>query len=222
MNVVDVDSIVSKSDFARLTNVTPGRVTQWISEGKIKDNALDGQGRDAKIRVGPALAQLKRRLNTDQRFGNGSTTRLELAPQPGEGSAVAPGAPPRAPAPTSAEDDVADRIQLEKLAQLERTNRIKAREEAEKLSLLTDSTEAKRLMGVIASQMVTVFEGSLAEFASAVAAQWRLPQRDVLHLLRGKFRDVRANAAKTLKDRVEGVAELLEFQVEADRPDDGE
>ena len=41
--------IVSKSEFARLSNVSAARVSQWISEKKIYGEAIVGEGRDAKI-----------------------------------------------------------------------------------------------------------------------------------------------------------------------------
>jgi hypothetical protein len=51
-------------------NVTPGRVSQWIDEGKITAAALDGEGRSARIKVRVALAQLNRSLDIDQRRGS--------------------------------------------------------------------------------------------------------------------------------------------------------
>jgi hypothetical protein len=45
-------------------------------------------------------------------------------------------------------------------------------------------------MGVIATKMMAVMEGSLAELATAVSAKFEIPQRDVLPLLRSEFRKV--------------------------------
>ena len=55
-------------------------------------------------------------------------------------------------------------------------------------------------MGVMATKMMAVMEGSLAELATAVSARFEIPQRDVLHLLRSEFRKVRAATAKTFRD----------------------
>jgi hypothetical protein len=52
--------IVSKSQFAAMRNVTPGRVSQWISDGRIEPSALIGEGRNAKINVPLANIQLSR------------------------------------------------------------------------------------------------------------------------------------------------------------------
>ncbi len=43
--------IVRKSEFAALRNVTPGRVSQWISAGRIGPEALVGTGREERVLV---------------------------------------------------------------------------------------------------------------------------------------------------------------------------
>jgi hypothetical protein len=70
-------------------------------------------------------------------------------------------------------------------------------------------------MGVIATRMMAVMEGSLAELATAVSARFEIPQRDVLHLLRSEFRKVRAAAAKAFRD----LATDLPPVVNSDLPD---
>lgn len=50
-------SIVTKKGFARLAGVSPGRVPQWLTEGKIGPEALVGAGRTARINVALAMAQ---------------------------------------------------------------------------------------------------------------------------------------------------------------------
>ena len=187
--------VVSKGQFAALRNVSPGRVSQWISEGKIKPDALVGEGRNAKINVAMATRQLRDSLDVGQLTGNGVGTRLDL-PLP-----VQPvPAPAKEPAPSPAGDPIADAIKQERLDQLRRANRREAEEEAARSGKYTDAAEAARQMGVIATKMMAVMEGSLAEFATAVSARFEIPQRDVLHLLRSEFRKVRATAAKTFRD----------------------
>lgn len=87
--------VLSKSAFARLRKVTPARVSQWLSEGKIGPEALAGEGRAAKIRVAVADAQLRQRLDLGQLAGNGRRTALSLAgdsapPSPVEAEISAP------------------------------------------------------------------------------------------------------------------------------------
>jgi hypothetical protein len=124
----DVDAaisreVVSKGQFAALRNVSPGRVSQWIQEGKIEPDALVGEGRNAKINVAVATQQLRDALDVSQLAGNGVGTRLDLPlPPPAQAS------PSREPAPSG--DPIADAIKQERLDQLRRANRREAEEEA--------------------------------------------------------------------------------------------
>jgi hypothetical protein len=68
----DDPKIVRKSVFASMCGVTPARVSQWLSEGKLTGEALVGEGRSAKINVAIALGQLRARLDVSQRFGIGT------------------------------------------------------------------------------------------------------------------------------------------------------
>lgn len=193
--------IVTKGEFAVRRNVTPGRVSQWISEGKITGAALVGEGRNARIRETVAVAQLNRKLDIIQRFGNGLTTRLDV-PQP------AP-APPPAQVPESAPADAApdlprldpveEQIKRERLEQLRRGNRKTAEEEAVRAGTLVNAETAAQQYGKIAVQFVTLMEGWLSEAAASVSARFQVPQRDVLHLLRGDYRKVRGDAAAAVR-----------------------
>jgi len=184
--------VVSKGQFAALRNVSPGRVSQWISEGKIKPDALVGEGRKAKINVAVATRQLRDSLDVGQLTGNGVGTRLDL-PLP---ALPLPAPAIREPASSPPGDPIADAIKQERLDQLRRANRREAEEEAARSGKYTDAAEAARQMGVIATKMMAVMEESLGELATTVSAKFEIPQRDMLHLLRAEFRKVRATAAK--------------------------
>jgi hypothetical protein len=142
--------------------------------------------------------QLRDALDVGQLAGNGVGTRLDLPLLPP--APASPAAPTREPAPSALGDPIADAIKQERLDQLRRANRREAEEEAARSGKYTDAAEAARQMGVIATRMMAVMEGSLAELATAVSAKFEIPQRDVLHLLRSEFRKVRAAAAKTFRD----------------------
>lgn len=210
--------VVSKGRYAALKNVTPGRVSQWISEGKIGPEALDGEGRSARIKVGIADAQLRRRLDISQRLGNGLSTRLS-AP-----SEAMPAAQPQldvaAPtaAPVAAGDPVEERIKQERLEQLQRSNRRAAEEEAARTGCYTDSDAAKAQMARIASQMLSVIEGSLGELATAISSKFSAPQRDVLHLLRAEFRSVRLRAAASARQTASDLPAFVDDDEEEQVP----
>ncbi|MVA55958.1 hypothetical protein [Agrobacterium vitis] len=71
-----IQASVTKGQFAELIGVSPGRVSQYLTEGKISPAALDGVGRNAKINVERAKADLRLTLDVSQRLGNGIDTRL--------------------------------------------------------------------------------------------------------------------------------------------------
>lgn len=191
---------VGKSVFAGLINVTPGRVSQYIAEGKIFGEAIVGEGRHAKICVEVAKAQLRRKLDIDQRHGNGLSTRLE----PG-----LPLASPIAPSPQlSPADPVEEKIKQERLEALQRQNRKAAEEEAARAGRYAPAEQIAQQFGRIAQDMLTGFEGALSDFATAISAQFNIPHRDVLHLLRSEFRKTRQRASDSLQA---GAAALPSF-----------
>jgi len=201
--------VVSKSRFAELVNVSPARVSQWISEGKVAGDAIVGEGRTAQIRASVACAQLKRTLDISQRFANGATTRLDAA-------APLPLPPPAACAPPSAPaaDPIEDIFRAEKLEQLRRANRKAAREEAEAAGRLTDSDLVRQQMGRIAAQASTVYEGGIPQIAAVIAASPARTHRDIVHLMRSEFKKLRAEAAKSLRRAVEGMPALVGVELE--------
>lgn len=67
---------MTKGDFATLCNVDPSRVSHWIRDGKISGEALIGKGSRARIVVDEAQRQLRMRMDSNQRTGNGLKTRL--------------------------------------------------------------------------------------------------------------------------------------------------
>lgn len=204
-------AVASKGEFARRCNVSPGRVSQWISSGQIGPDALVGEGRSAQILVDKALSQLKRRLDVSQRFGNGLGTRLDAAPAPAaiviSGDAPPPSAStlPEPPAIDSTEE----RIKQAKLKEIEFRNRQAAEEEAKREGRYVLTSETRKALGQVAVEMLTIFEGSLDDLASAIGARFELPQRDVLHLLRAEFRSVRTKAAEAMRRRADAAPGML-------------
>lgn len=229
--MVDPD-VISKGEFARRRNVTPGRVSQWLSEGKIFGAAIVGEGRTAMIRESVACQQLKVKLDPMQMTGNGLSTKLDVAPPapvaslgdvlPFPAPSPPPGGVPPAPPSSPPVDSIEEKIKRQRLEQLERQNREGARQEAVSAGLLTNADEAKKQVGRAVSQLVSTFEGALGEFATAISAEFKLPQRDVLHLLRTKFREVRASAAGAIRNQVETMPQLVDHELAGDDADQDE
>jgi hypothetical protein len=196
---------ISKAEFARRRNVSPGRVTQWITAGKIFGAALVGDGRTAQIDEAIACQQLNVRLDIDQRLsGNGLGTRLDLdtPPQPGDR---------QAPTPTST--TVERQIAEGRLESIQRANRKAALEEIVELGQLVDAAAARQQVGREISQLLVRFEGALGGLANDLSAQFKLPARDVQHFLKGKWREIRAGAAIEARERAEPMPETVGFDL---------
>jgi DNA-binding transcriptional regulator YdaS (Cro superfamily) len=166
--------IVTKAQFARLSGVSPARVSQWLAAGKIGPEALVGKGPSARIDVAVATEHLRERLDPSQRFGaNGLSTRLD--------DAIA----------AAQADTVESRMKAEKLRQAELITR--RAEEQDRLSrgvyILARDAMNENLR--TAAKLLEGFEGSLADFAAALASQYRIPVCDALHLLRSEMRSIR-------------------------------
>ena len=210
------EKIVSKSEFARLINANPSRITEYIDKGKIGPDAIVGEGRTARIRVELAKAHLRVRLDSGQRLGNGLGTKL--APERAEPTRL----------PTSASivggtsspfdgldaDEVGDdaldaEIKREKLVQLQRANRKGAEDEAAAQGRFTETLAARRQMGIVAVQTMRVFEGAVPEMATTIASRFAIEERDVLQVLSDLFRTIRAQAAEKARISAEVLPRLV-------------
>lgn len=203
--------LVSKGEFASIINVSPGRVSQFIAAGQISAAAIVGSGQRAKIDVERARADLRLTLDVAQRLGNGSETRLDVESiVPTVASSETITVPPEIIRGPDHE------IKLQKLEQLRRANRNGAIADAKTSGLLMETSEGRAQMSKIASAMLVVFEGGLNDMATAVAAQFQLPQRDVKHLMKAEFRKVRENAALTMKEKAVTLDEVAMTELDAE------
>jgi hypothetical protein len=60
---------LSKSEFAKLAGVTPGRISQLLRDGVISRSALVGEGRNARIKADLAMAMVRDRTDPARRAG---------------------------------------------------------------------------------------------------------------------------------------------------------
>lgn len=204
------DLILSKGEAARELNVSPGRVSQYIAERKIYGPAIVGEGRSAKINVTLAREQLRSSLDIGQRLGNGIATDLsdrdveveyeDPSDEPGlSGEAAGQDAAPRVREIRRVVDPTEEAIKLARLRSIEFGNREKAEAELARRGTYLRTDEVAAAMSKIAGSMLNVFEGGLADLATAVSAQFKVPQRDALHLLRSEFVKLRAKAAEAAR-----------------------
>jgi hypothetical protein len=219
--------IVSKSEFARLSNVTPGRVTQWITERKIHGDAIVGEGRAAQIHVARARAQLRLHLDIGQRMGNGLSTTLD-GPAPAAapsietsadaGAQVLPFSKPNVSEPVR--DPIEEQIKRERLETARRTNRKMAEEEAARNGRYVLAEVAAKQVGKAVTQFASSTDGWLAEMSSAISAKFGIPQRDVLHLLRSEYNSFRGTLAGAMRQQAAEMPEIVEDELAATEADD--
>lgn len=214
---------VSKGEFAAILGVSPGRVSQYIAAGQIFGEAIIGEGRYARIDVELAKAQLREVLDIGQRFGNGLDTRLDANVEPVADDQVDDDddddgdlRPRRAVTRTIAVDPVERQIKAAKLQGLQYTLREKAEAELARRGTYVRADEVAAAMSKIAGSMLNVFEGGLADIASAISARFEVPQRDVLHLLRTEFVNLRRKGAATARKAAEAMPALKADEVEVE------
>lgn len=192
---------MAKGEFAAHMGVSPGRVSQWIAEGKIGREALVGDGRSARIIVEVAEAQVSARRDPGQAMGNGLQTRVAatVAPGPADGE-LKP-------------NDTPKLIQLERLEQERRRNRREQVEEVVRNGGLVPADDAKREMGQLAQRMASEYLGMLADYADAAAEMSGMPARDFLHRFRQVNAAKRAEAAARVRSEAEGLPETVDMVV---------
>jgi hypothetical protein len=120
------------------------------------------------------------------------------------------------PAPAPARETIEDQLKRAKLEEQLRRNRIMASEEAERQGRLLAAADARQQMARVAGLMLQIFEGALPNIADAMAAQFGVPQRDVLHLLRAEMRKVRSAAARNERARSQDVERNVTARLEED------
>lgn len=222
MSLAIDNDVFSKAEFARRRNVKPPRVSQWLEEKKIFGDAIVGEGRNARIRESIALQQLKRSLDPMQMAGNGLSTRLDAPATPIEPlplqppSAATPGA---SPGVSPAKDALQDQILRFKRNDLARKEEDALRDQAIRNGQLTEAEEASKQTAKNTVQLMATFETKLADFATAISAAFKIPQRDVEHLLRSEFRKVRADVAADFGSKAAALPETVEVQL--DNEDEG-
>ena len=210
---------MSKGDFARHINVSAGRVSQYIAAGMIGRDALEGEGRAARIIVARAVEQIRQRRDIGQALGNGLSTRLDLdggddeAADAGDLLHASVGRPDDGERPLKPAS-VDDEIKQERLQAERRRNRVAAQEEAMRLGQLLDARSVRAEMAKLVRSVDDEYAAMLQDFAEALAAQFHVPQRDVLHLL-GKVRtEKKAAAAERARRRAAGLPESAEAVIE--------
>lgn len=191
---------MAKGDFARLIGVSPGRVSQYITEGKIFGAAIDGEGRLARIRPDVARAQLYKSLEPSQRLGGNGAAGRE--PSAGEDRSSA--------SLRTVPEPVHDELAAERLKQQRIKTAQAEREEALAVGRYMLTEAARREMGRAVAEAFKVMEQGLRDMANAVSAEFSVSERDAQQVLQKSFRVVRAKAAESYRAQAEATPTLVE------------
>lgn len=194
---------MSKGDFARHINVSPSRVSQYISEGILDEGALDGKGRSARIRVDIAQAQIASRRNVGQSLGNGLKTSIA-----GDGEL-----PFTAPLEGSGPKNIntAELIQLQRLEQLRRQSRREEIEQAQLEGRLVPADELARQVRRTTNEVIQFYTGMAPDIAAEISAQFPgVSARDVQHLIVKVMAFKRASWSKQLAEATAAMPETQE------------
>lgn len=208
----EAGQVLSKAKFAEHIGVSKARVSQYLKDGVIEQNALVGEGRRAQINVELAIQQIDQKRDPGQALGNGLETRLIAS---GTGPAAVEGGDLAAPQQASLPiDPINEELKREKLHAQKMQNRKAAELEAARRGQLVAVGDARSEMIKIADTMMQTFEGSLTEFATDLAAKFEIPRRDVLHQLQKTFAEVRKSAEDRQRRRAEGLPINTEVELE--------
>ncbi len=197
-----VSETMSKGDFATHINVSPGRISQYIAEGKISLAALEGQGRSAKIKTAVALAELRKTLDPAQRFGaNGSASIVPVA-VPASLEASAPIA--------TVTDPARDELAAERLKQQRLKTAREQREEDLSIGRYILASDARQITTRAVTEAFKVMDQGIQEMAKALAADFGVSQRDAVLLLHRVMRDTRAAQAAGFREAAANVTGTVE------------
>ncbi len=224
----------TQADFARHMGVSRAAVSQWKKRDILRDDAFTQPGKKGKVVVSVGVAQVRRNRDIGQALGNGIETRTSTdaapaadLPEEAAQDEVQPDLPGSDAAPVPVElvaaapakpkvDTVEDQLKRARLEEQHRKNRKGAADEALQQGKLISSEDAREQMTRVASMMLQIFEGSLTDFAAAIASQFDVPQRDVLHALKNEFRNVRKTATQKERSRIANLERNTTTSVELD------
>ncbi|MDP1587528.1 MAG: hypothetical protein Q8M07_07300, partial [Prosthecobacter sp.] len=155
-------------------------------------------------------------------FGNGLSTRLETASAPtGDPAGLLPNDEenhqqiPQSIIGAPATLTTQDKIAAERLTLLQRQNERERIEDAVRRGRLVDATAAEAATGRQAVQLITKLEGKLSEVATEISAAFKVPQRDVAHMLQRAFRGARSDIANQLVEQSTGLPATVDFDLES-------
>ena len=181
---------VTKGQLAAIAGVSPGRVSQWISEGKIHGEALIGEGRAAQINLDIAQSQLGLTLDFDQRQAQSLAKQQPVAPN----VTITP---------------EQQRIHAVKAETAEIELRRLQREELEQQGILIRADQARQTWGRELSDLVAAIDQWLPEAAKQLEKDLQVDHKRATTILRHAFRDFRTKRTDLARNAAFDQPELI-------------
>ena len=208
---------MTKGDYARLRGVSPGRISQYIADGQIGPNALEGEGRNARIIVDVADRHLAQRLHMGQATGaNGKAASTVPASDPG---------------PLAQTADAAPLFQAGEESHLARAAKARAEQEEIKTArmrreeqltagryMLADDARAE--MNRIAASVMAFSESAVRDIAVALAAETGAETSVAIATANRVWRERRARMAETMAAQASAMPATQSDAPGADMPSD--
>jgi hypothetical protein len=192
---------INASTLAQKLQVTPGRVSQYVAEGKL-DGCYSGTGRARRFDLGKCVEALGRKLDRGQMLGNGAETRRALdAVQAGKGDTKAATAAPKEPAAGASElpQKDPDRYEMARTQKAEEEARRLRRQNAEAEGTYVLASEVERQVAKVMAQEIAEVDSVLREGARKVADSLGVDYKSVRQLLTETWRAHRSGRADVLE-----------------------
>lgn len=196
-------AMVSASELASTLGVSAGRVSQYVSGGKL-DGCFTGEGRARRFDTAKVASALGKNLHPGQMLGNGASTKRAVASldsdaQPRELplSDAAPVAPRRSDTELTKSDP--DRYELARIISAEERARRERRDNLLAEGHYVLASEVERQVAQTIGQEVREFETVMRDGARKIADELGVDFLVARKLLTDTWRAHRANRTKVLE-----------------------
>lgn len=208
------ERLVSKGELARLAKVSPSAISKYFERGILGPDVVEGDGQRAKIRLEPALRQIRQRRDPGQALGNGFKVNTD-APVAAE-LPLSPANPVREDQAPEARDEVGDELRRTKLLQQQiTTRRLQAQELAERGTYVLAADVAADQVK-IATRIVQAYDDAATDIAQDLSEALSIPARDAEHAVRQALRRIRTRLADQFEAEADALPPVIPHDVAAE------
>ncbi|MBB3995296.1 hypothetical protein GGR95_002951 [Sulfitobacter undariae] len=201
-------STMSASALATELKLSRGRISQYVSEGKL-DGCYSGEGRQRRFDLQKVAKALGKRLDPGQMMGNGAQTATVLAAQSSEGAPKKRGG-----GATKLPDGDDDAYHMARTQKAQEEARALRRRNAMDEGTFVLASETTLVMQQLLSKEVAQFENVMRQAARKIADELGVDFKEVRALLVATWREHRSKRAQLLTEQSE-VIEMTEAEREA-------